>query len=80
MFTTLLRPAVYGERIFVVVDSAPVFEVSLERSLNFPVLDQILDNLFQRAIGMALGFGSTSRGYISKESFVVATQVDFMVM
>lgn len=45
VFTTLLWSTIHSECIFVLVNSAPVFKVGLERSLNLPVLDQVLNDL-----------------------------------
>ena len=41
--------AVDGEGVVRVVNCAPVIEDGLERGLNFPVFDQILDELWKGA-------------------------------
>jgi hypothetical protein len=46
MFCGLFRPAVNREGVFRMVDGAPVFEVCLKGSLNLPVLDKVLDEVW----------------------------------
>jgi len=52
VLTRLRWSAIDREAVILVVDGAPVLETRLERGLDFPVLDEVLDQLWQAASSM----------------------------
>ncbi len=52
MFGRLGGTSVNGEGIIVLIDSAEVGKASLGRRFNFPILNQILHQIFETSSGM----------------------------
>ncbi len=52
MIGRLRGTSVDGEGIIVVIDGAKVGKSGLERCLDFPILDQILHQIFETSSGM----------------------------
>lgn len=70
MLARLRWATVDGEAVVVIVDGPPVLEVHLEGSFNFPVLDQVLHNLFQTSVGVIFFFGCSESSVSWSEAIV----------
>ena len=62
LLARLRRSAVDRQRVRRPVDGAPVAEVRLERRLDLPVLDQLLDEVWQAAGRVVLLLACTKSG------------------
>jgi hypothetical protein len=52
VLSSLRRPSVDSKAVVIMVDGAPILQVGLERRLNLPVLDQVLDQVRETASRM----------------------------
>ncbi len=57
MFSRLRRTAIYRECVLMLVNGSPISDLGLERCLNFPILDQVLDKVRKTSRGMRPAFG-----------------------